>query len=58
MYYAGTYRFFSNILSNYGIETTFVDTTDLKVLEAAIKPSTKVRGITRSWRQPLSPAQR
>lgn len=44
---AGTYRFFYNILSNYGIETTFIDTTDLKLLEDSIKPNTKVRTVVR-----------
>ena len=39
----GTYRFFNAILSNYGIETTFINTTDTDVLEKTIKDNTKVR---------------
>ncbi len=39
---SGSYRFFKEVLSNYGIETTFINMTDLKVLEDSIKPNTKV----------------
>ena len=38
----GTYRYFSDVLSNYGIEVTYVDTTDLALLEKTIKDNTKV----------------
>lgn len=39
---AGTYRFFKQIMSNYGVECTFLDMTDLKSLSDAIQPNTKV----------------
>jgi cystathionine gamma-lyase/cystathionine beta-lyase/cystathionine gamma-lyase/homocysteine desulfhydrase len=40
--YGGTYRLFSKILSNYGIEFDFVDTSDINNVEAAFKPNTKM----------------
>ena len=40
--YGGTYRLFSKILSNYGIEFDFVDTSDVNNVEAAFKPNTKI----------------
>lgn len=40
--YGGTYRFFNQVLSNYGIETTFIDTTDTNQLEKTIKENTKM----------------
>lgn len=40
--YGGTYRFFKQVLSQYGIESTFIDTTNLKTVEDAIKPNTKM----------------
>ena len=40
--YGGTYAFFSNLLPRRGIQTTFVDMTDLKAVESAITPETKV----------------
>ena len=40
--YGGTYRLFSKILSNYGIEFDFVDTSDVNNVEAAFKPNTKM----------------
>jgi cystathionine beta-lyase/cystathionine gamma-synthase len=40
--YGGTYRLFSKILSNYGIEFDFVDTSDVTNVEAAFKPNTKM----------------
>lgn len=39
--YGGTYRIVSKVLNRIGIEATFVDTTDLEAVKAAIKPNTK-----------------
>lgn len=39
--YGGTYRIVTKILNRLGIETTFVDTTDLNKVEQALKPNTK-----------------
>jgi methionine-gamma-lyase len=39
--YGGTYALFQNLLPKIGIEVTFVDTQDLKKIEAAITPKTK-----------------
>ena len=40
--YAGTVRLFEQIVSGYGIEVEYVDTSDLKAVEAAMKPNTKL----------------
>jgi cystathionine beta-lyase/cystathionine gamma-synthase len=40
--YGGTYRLFSKILVNYGIEFDLVDTTDATNVEKAFKPNTKM----------------
>ncbi|MFE5318652.1 trans-sulfuration enzyme family protein [Paenibacillus sp. NPDC056579] len=40
--YGGTYRLLSTIMNRMNIETTFVDTTDLDKVKAALKPNTKV----------------
>jgi len=40
--YGGTYRLFSKILSNYGIEFDFVDTSDAAEIEKFFKPNTKM----------------
>jgi len=40
--YGGTQRLFNLVIRNYGIEIEYVDTGDLKAVEAAIKPSTKL----------------
>ncbi|HEV2881763.1 MAG TPA: cystathionine gamma-synthase [Pyrinomonadaceae bacterium] len=40
--YGGTYRLFSRVLSNYGIEFTFVDTSDASNVEAAIRDNTRM----------------
>ncbi len=40
--YGGTITMFSNTLTNFGIETTFVDPTDPDAFAAAITPATKV----------------
>ena len=39
--YGGTPRLFNQILTNYGLDFTYVDTTDLKAVERAIRRSTK-----------------
>ncbi|HEX5750974.1 MAG TPA: aminotransferase class I/II-fold pyridoxal phosphate-dependent enzyme [Archangium sp.] len=39
--YGGTYRLLTTILGRMGIETTFVDATDLDRLEAARRPNTR-----------------
>lgn len=40
--YGGTYRLFSRVLSEYGIEFDLVDTSDVTNLEPAFKPNTKM----------------
>ena len=40
--YGGTQRLFNQVIRNYGIEIEYVDMGDLAVVEAAIKPSTKL----------------
>jgi cystathionine beta-lyase/cystathionine gamma-synthase len=40
--YGGTYRLFSKILANYGIEFDLVDTSDATNVERAFKPNTKM----------------
>jgi cystathionine gamma-lyase/cystathionine beta-lyase/cystathionine gamma-lyase/homocysteine desulfhydrase len=40
--YGGTFRLFDKILSNYGIEFSYVDTTDVTNVEAALKPNTRL----------------
>jgi cystathionine beta-lyase/cystathionine gamma-synthase len=40
--YAGTVRLLDRIVSGYGIEIEFVDTSDLKAVEAAFKPNTRM----------------
>jgi cystathionine beta-lyase/cystathionine gamma-synthase len=40
--YGGTYRLFSRILVNYGIEFDLVDTSDATNVEKAFKPNTKM----------------
>lgn len=40
--YGGTFRLFSKVLSNYGIEFDLVDTSDVSNLETAFKPNTKM----------------
>lgn len=39
--YGGTYHALTKLFVKYGISTTFVDTTDLNKMEAAIRPETK-----------------
>ena len=40
--YGGTYRLFSKILANYGVEFDLADTSDTANLENAFKPNTKL----------------
>jgi cystathionine beta-lyase/cystathionine gamma-synthase len=40
--YGGTYRLFSRILVDYGIEFDLADTSDLHSLEQAFRPNTKM----------------
>lgn len=40
--YGGTYAFLRNFLPRYNIEVSFVDITDLKSVEKAIKPRTRL----------------
>jgi cystathionine gamma-lyase len=39
--YGGTYRIFRRVFERYGIRFSFVDTTDLAAVEAAIEPATR-----------------
>ena len=40
--YAGTVRLFDQIVSGYGIQIEYVDTSDLKAVEEAMRPNTKL----------------
>ncbi|WP_179375893.1 aminotransferase class I/II-fold pyridoxal phosphate-dependent enzyme [Winogradskyella wichelsiae] len=40
--YGGTYAFLKNFIPRFGIDTTFVDITNLDMVEAAMTPKTKV----------------
>ena len=40
--YGGTYRLLQTVYKKFGVQTTFVDMTNLAQLEAAIQPSTKL----------------
>ena len=40
--YGGTFRLFSRILSNYGVEFDLADTTDVSSLEHKFRPNTKL----------------
>lgn len=39
--YGGTYRLFSDIYANYGLEFTYLDTSDLDAVKAGFRPNTK-----------------
>lgn len=39
--YGGTYRLFEQIFQQYGLEFSYVDTSDNSLVEAAIRPNTK-----------------
>lgn len=41
--YGGMNRLFKHIGNNFAIELTFTNCSDMKKVEAAIKPNTKVR---------------
>jgi cystathionine beta-lyase/cystathionine gamma-synthase len=40
--YGGTPRLFNQVFANYGIEFSYVDTSDLDALKAAIRPTTRL----------------
>ena len=40
--YGGTYRLFERVLRNYGLDFTYVDTSDLNALRAAFRPNTRM----------------
>ncbi|HZK07901.1 MAG TPA: aminotransferase class I/II-fold pyridoxal phosphate-dependent enzyme [Bacteroidales bacterium] len=40
--YGGTFAFLNNYIEKFNIEVTFVDITNLKEVEAAIKPNTRI----------------
>jgi cystathionine beta-lyase/cystathionine gamma-synthase len=40
--YGGTFRLFDKIVKGYGVEFTYVNTSNLKELESAIRPSTRM----------------
>src|SRR5579862_7767321 len=40
--YGGTFRLFDKIIKHYGIEFTYVNTTDPRNVERAIRPNTKM----------------
>ncbi len=40
--YGGVYRIFTRIMSQYGVEATFVDMTDLVAVEDAMRPETRI----------------
>jgi cystathionine gamma-lyase len=40
--YGGTYRLFSQVLTRYGLEFSYVDMSDLAAVEKAIAPNTKL----------------
>ena len=40
--YGGTYRLFARVLRKYQLEFTYVDTSDLRELERAIRPTTRL----------------
>ncbi len=40
--YGGTFRFFERIMKRYGVNVSWVDTTDTRNMSAAIRPETKM----------------
>ncbi|HEX6523968.1 MAG TPA: aminotransferase class I/II-fold pyridoxal phosphate-dependent enzyme [Streptosporangiaceae bacterium] len=40
--YGGTYSLLRNVLSRFGVETEFVDITDLDAVEEAVRPTTRI----------------
>ena len=39
--YGGTYRLFDRVLRRFGLEFSFVEVTDIKAIEAALRPNTR-----------------
>ncbi|WP_027416345.1 bifunctional cystathionine gamma-lyase/homocysteine desulfhydrase [Aneurinibacillus terranovensis] len=39
--YGGTFRVLTKVFNRFGIEATFVDTTDVEAIKATVKPNTK-----------------
>ena len=50
--YGGTYRLLTKILTRMGMSVTFVDTSDLSAIEAAITPAHRAPC---SWRRRPTP---
>lgn len=42
MTYGGTFRLFEHVLRGYGLEFSYVDTSDMAAVEKAIRPSTRM----------------
>src|SRR5260370_28124270 len=42
MTYGGTFRYYTQIQARYGVEFSFVDTTDLESVERAFRPNTRL----------------
>jgi cystathionine beta-lyase/cystathionine gamma-synthase len=42
MTYGGTYRYYVKILARYGVDFSFVDTSDLETVRRAMKPNTRL----------------
>ncbi len=40
--YGGTYGLLRNVMSRFGVETSFVDITDLDAVEDALRPTTRI----------------
>jgi cystathionine gamma-lyase len=40
--YGGTYRLFEQVMRNFGLDFSYVDTTDLEAVKAAFKPNTRM----------------
>jgi cystathionine gamma-lyase/cystathionine beta-lyase/cystathionine gamma-lyase/homocysteine desulfhydrase len=40
--YGGSYRLFSRVLEKYGLEFTYVDTSSVDAVQAALRPNTKI----------------
>src|SRR5690606_32936324 len=40
--YGGTYRFMTQVLDRYGVESSWVDSTDLANVRAALRPTTRM----------------
>ena len=40
--YGGTFRLFDKIIKHYGVEFTYIDTSDLSQLEKAMRPTTRM----------------